>query len=872
MDLVERIKRAPPNAIAAIDDHGASIRYGELRDKAFSFIDQLGRDRQLVLLEGGKSVDWLIAYVACLAGRHPTLMATAGSELSMSQLSRTFSPDIIVSQRTNFSPVHTGTDRKEIHPDLAVLLSTSGSTGSAKCVRLSLSNLSANAASICEYLEIGADERGCVNLPTHYSYGLSIVNSHLYAGASLLLTDRSVLEEEFWQFVNEHEATSFAGVPHSYELLERIVFEEKAPPSLRYFTQAGGRLPLHRVAKFSEIAKRHGWRFYVMYGQTEATARMAYLPPDQLASHIGSIGIVIPGGTFSLVGTEGQDVPIGEQGQLVYEGPNVMMGYAASIEDLTLPAMPARLETGDLATVNEAGFYTITGRLSRFIKIFGNRIGLDDVEKLLATSGYDAIASGVEEHLLVVTRDPTNKEAIELEIESKLMLPLSHFAVNVVEEYPLLPTGKIDYASLQQSIETEPNQGNYSATHRLLSLLFPRQKAKNKSVFEVFFATFGEAARNDEESFRSLGGDSLAYVGVRLGLEETIAELPEGWETLSIATLIALEESARSIDVGQKTSLFANLDTLRGGACLLVVLYHVIGMDANTGVKLEDGSFWRWLVTSLTFFRMPLFFAMSGFLYASMPVEREGYFPFLRRRFFMLMVPALFASTVYWAIRQVVFKEDENLFALLMQGYLHFWFLYALMLMLVVAATIDSLLKSQWKIWVALMVIMPILGDVLPRINLLCISEVPTRIVYFLLGIVLYRAPMLLTSKNFLAIAIVVAIASLAAQQSQWLYGIPSRQVAYYIAAIGGCACIVCCLFLVPRITLLEVIGAYSFTIYLWHPLANAAMRTLLLKLDLGNTELLIAMGVIAGVIMPVILHRIISRFPWWLSRPIIGR
>src|SRR5262245_26510678 len=261
--LVDRLSAAPRDAIAAIDDSGQALLYSELIAAARALLEAIGDERRLILLEGGNTLSWLIAYVAGLLGRHPMLIAPAGGVAAMAQLEAAFAPALRLVAAHGYRPEETGLEGDApLHPELAVLLSTSGSTGSAKCVRLSRSNLAANAESICKYLGIGPGERGVVSLPTHYSYGLSIVNSHLFAGATLLLTGRSVVDPDFWAFCRRHGATSFAGVPHTYDLLQRIELAERAPESLRYFTQAGGRLAPEAVTKFTGLAAEHGWRFY----------------------------------------------------------------------------------------------------------------------------------------------------------------------------------------------------------------------------------------------------------------------------------------------------------------------------------------------------------------------------------------------------------------------------------------------------------------------------------------------------------------------------------------------------------------------------------------------------------------------------------
>ena len=264
------------------------------------------------------------------------------------------------------------------HPDLALLLSTSGSTGSPKLVRLSYENLLSNTMSICEYLKIIRADRPITTLPMNYSYGLSVINTHLYAGASIILTDQSYAQKTFWDLFKKNSATSFSGVPYTYEILKRIHFERMELPSLKCMTQAGGKLSEELQRFFAEYAIKRNIDFYVMYGQTEATARMSYLAPKLAMEKLGSIGKAIPRGRFEIRDDQNNIInQPGVKGNLFYCGTNVFMGYADSINDLCKENLHnGLLDTGDLAEYDNDNFLYIKGRKKRFIKIYGNRVNL----------------------------------------------------------------------------------------------------------------------------------------------------------------------------------------------------------------------------------------------------------------------------------------------------------------------------------------------------------------------------------------------------------------------------------------------------------------------------------------------------------------
>ena len=326
-----------------------------------------------------------------------------------------------------------------VHPDLALLLTTSGSTGNPKLVRLSGNAVSANAEQIAQVLGITAGDVAITTLPLFYSYGMSVLNSHLLRGATVVLERTGIMQRDFWAAVAEHGVTSMAFVPYQYEMLRRLRFDPAKYPALRTLTQAGGRLRSDLVTDFAQRMATVGGRLYVMYGQTEAAPRMATLPPARLDEKLGSVGQALPGGTFTI-----------EDDEVVYRGPNVMMGYAETAADLALgDEQGGVLHTGDLGRLDDEGFLFITGRAKRIGKVFGVRINLDDVEKhfpVAAVSGDDKLnvfAEGISED---EARDLRTK------ISEWLGTHFSGVVVRSIESLPLLPNGKIDYRALEASL------------------------------------------------------------------------------------------------------------------------------------------------------------------------------------------------------------------------------------------------------------------------------------------------------------------------------------------------------------------------------------------------------------------------------------
>ncbi|TYS69907.1 AMP-binding protein [Sutcliffiella horikoshii] len=334
-----------------------------------------------------------------------------------------------------------------LHESLALLLTTSGSTGSPKFVRLSYKNIFNNAESIANYLDIHAEDKPITTLPMNYSYGLSIINSHFICGATIIVTDASIMKKEFWDLCREQEVTTFGGVPFVYEMLDRLKFENINLPSLKKLTQAGGKLSSTLLTKFAEVCKQKGIQFFSMYGQTEATARMAYLPWEKSLEKVGSIGIAIPGGELILQDDNGSQITEPNvKGELIYKGKNVSLGYAESVFDLSKEdENNGILRTGDLAYFDQDGYFYISGRIKRMVKLYGNRISLDEVEGFLSKHGHDCICTGTDDQMYIYT---LKDDGIPIKKLMKEKLNLKGMKIMRIEEIPRNQYGKILYSEL----------------------------------------------------------------------------------------------------------------------------------------------------------------------------------------------------------------------------------------------------------------------------------------------------------------------------------------------------------------------------------------------------------------------------------------
>ncbi|MBS0362578.1 MAG: non-ribosomal peptide synthetase [Proteobacteria bacterium] len=559
---------------ALVGENGRVLSYAELAERADAFARRLGPQRRLLNIQMANEVDAVVALLGALRHGHAILLTAPGE--AGERIGRTFSPDAVfakAAERWTLS-LRPG-PAAELHPALALLLPTSGTTGSPRLVRLSATGLEANARSIAEFLGIGPDQRPITSLPLHYSYGLSVLTSHLSRGATVLLTGRSVADPAFWTFFDREEATSMAGVPYTYELLERIGFLNAPHPSLRRLTQAGGRLPPEAVSRYSRWAKARGVDFFVMYGQTEATARIAYLPPDQLGKKPGAIGVAIPGGALRLVDDQGREITAPDTpGELIYRGANVMMGYALERADLAKGFELDELATGDLATRDAEGVYTIVGRKSRFVKLFGLRVSLDDLEAALAAKGIRATVTGDDSLIAVAVGREAKLAAAVGVLTGRFALPADVFQAIRMDEFPRLPSGKIDYAAILQAA--------YAARGPAAN-----DRSGAQAVIEIFQRTFPQAKLEPGDSFVSLGGDSLRYVTLSLALERVLGTLPQPWEELSIAELQAMADEATAVDPAPwRLRPIETEMIIRAIAALAVVVVHASHLQVTGGADI----------------------------------------------------------------------------------------------------------------------------------------------------------------------------------------------------------------------------------------------------------------------------------------------
>lgn len=551
-DVVTHLRRFGDRA--ALRAGREVLSYAGLAERVEAAADRYAVGRRLVVLTPRNDIASVVDYLGALAAGQVVLLSTPERR---DDLAAAYDVD--------------GLAESDLHPDLALLLSTSGSTGSAKLVRLSHENLLANASAIARRLGITADDVALLSLPLTYCYGLSVLHSHLLVGASVRLSQASVLEED-WD--DARDITTLAGVPHTFDLLERSGFVERDLPRLRYVTQAGGRLAPEKVRAWATRGHEHGWDFVVMYGQTEATARLTTLPPERAASAAGAIGVPLDNVELTLADVGHPDPEVGE---LVARGPGVMMGYATSPADLALGRTTTELRTGDLARQRPDGLWEIVGRRSRFAKVCGLRIDLDEVERSLARQGWVVAAADAGDRVVLGVATgarPVDPHALHAAGVRACALAPSSLEIVALPDLPRTDRGKVDYPALLEAAarQQQPRAG------------VPAQ-ATAADVTALLARLLGRPDARPTDSFVGLGGDSLSYVEVSLRLEELVGDLPVDWPHRSAAALADTAREAprrgrrvetnvllRALAILTIVGSHANAFTLLGGAHLLLAV------------------------------------------------------------------------------------------------------------------------------------------------------------------------------------------------------------------------------------------------------------------------------------------------------------
>ncbi len=417
------------NTIALIDEKFGKISYSDLIEKSCEIKKKISSN-SIALLVADNSSEFVMGYIAFLRKKKiiSILVDNSFTNEFISKIFFTYKPNYLFCPKkfgTYFKNMDNIINFKEyvifrtnfnFHKNLNfknfLLISTSGTTQNPRFVRLSEKNIQDNVKKIISYLKINKKQKTITTMPMAYSYGLSILNSHLYAGSTIVLNNKTIIEKNFWNIIKKYKINSFGGVPEFYQFLKRINFAKHMTKSIKYLTQAGGKLEESTLRYIGEICKKNKIKFYVMYGQAEASPRMTYLEWEKFFSKINSIGKPLPGYKIKLVDKNKKVIKKNNtKGEIMFSGKNVSLGYANSLNDLSKGDVNKKiLFTGDLAIRDNDNYLYITGRKNRVIKLFGKRFDLDDIETFFKSKGVKAKCKFNNSKIILNLKSNSNTE------------------------------------------------------------------------------------------------------------------------------------------------------------------------------------------------------------------------------------------------------------------------------------------------------------------------------------------------------------------------------------------------------------------------------------------------------------------------------
>ena len=461
MNFLNKIENFKSN-VCLINENKKYFSYDDILIKGKNLREKI-KSRSLIFVLAENNIEFLTAYISFFKKEIVQMLLNPKiSTTFLNELIETYMPNYIFLPNSRTNDLKSGEVLNELdnykiielnknnsyslNKELALLLGTSGSTGSKKFVRISYENIYHNTRDIVNFLKIDESHKTITTMPPFYTYGLSVINTHLFTGASILVTNARTIEKTFWKLMMDEKVCSFAGVPYFYEVLNKIKFDKINLPHIKYFTQAGGALRKDLIEYFLAYSEKNKKQFIVMYGQTEATARMTYLPYKMLKKKIGSVGIPIPGSKIHLMSDNSKN---DKKGEIIYEGKNVSLGYAKNFADLIKEDQnKGRLKTGDLAVKDHEGYLYITGRKSRDIKLFGHRVSLDEIEQILFKKGYNCKCCGSDNKVTIFHTDSTYNGEILKYISKQTSIYLDCFTLKYIKEFPLNENGKASYEKL----------------------------------------------------------------------------------------------------------------------------------------------------------------------------------------------------------------------------------------------------------------------------------------------------------------------------------------------------------------------------------------------------------------------------------------
>ena len=450
MSIFDSIVKSQLNKSGFIKDDYKSYSYLDLLNEYNKF-KKLNLSTGLIINICENNFDFLSGYVSFLNLRYCQLLLDSEIDnkflLNIIQRYRPkyifapkekslFSYKKIILKKKNYNLYELEFDEYTINKKIAILLSTSGTTGSQKFVKLSRNNIINNTKNICKYLKISKFDTTITTMPPSYSYGLSIINSHLFKNANLIFTKKRIVEKKFWNIFKKNKITNFNGVPILYEILLKLGLNNLYSKNLKFLTSAGGQNDRNKLEKIIEFCEEKKISFYSMYGQTEASPRISYIKYPQKKNKIGSIGKPIPEGKLFIKNKE-----------LIYKGKNIFHGYSESYKDLFKVKNYKYLYTGDLG-FKDNGYFFITGRKKRIIKIFGYRISLDELENEILNKGYKCAIKEINEKLKIFHQKNVSGQLISKFLIEKFKIPKNRIILKKIIKLPMTLNNKVDYNKL----------------------------------------------------------------------------------------------------------------------------------------------------------------------------------------------------------------------------------------------------------------------------------------------------------------------------------------------------------------------------------------------------------------------------------------
>jgi non-ribosomal peptide synthetase component E (peptide arylation enzyme)/surface polysaccharide O-acyltransferase-like enzyme len=755
------------------------------------------------------------------------------------------------------------------HDDaIAQISMTSGTTGASKAMALSHRALGDVTDRLIEVMGLDDTVSEYVGVPVTYSFGFGRVRAVSAVGGRVFLPPRSFRVDEFATMLGQEEVNALSAVPSLLRVVlaqaDRIRPIGKKLRWLEIGSQAMSRPEKEAIRELFPNA-----RIVQHYGLTEASRSTFLRVSDESGETLSSVGKPI--GKV--------EIRITPEGHIAIRGPHVADGIVTTSGIDPIIDRDGWLVTGDLGHIDDGRLY-FDGRADHLVNVGGIKVPAEAFEeKLLARLGANAdiaCAGGKDDlrgEILVIAHRIANA--------TDDLATLRRAASDVAEEmnirdgFSLIAMGTIPRTETNK-VRRHEIGALFNEQRRVLveqGRIEPGASTDPGTSVRTEFATlFGDRLKDGRDSFASLGGDSLQYVVMMLALERHIRQLPEGWDIWPVDDLAALADKQAQSDLKQSAARLVpeNLNSVRGLACVMIVALHVVGVSADEGLRLPLESLWHTIMDTFTPIRLPLFTALSGFLYAAMPATRDGFSIFAKRKLQQLLIPLIFATLVFWSLRQVVFDRNDSLFWAFVDGYQHLWFIDALLLIFLLVGLIDTTIRSRIAIWWGLIAAIVVLYPFVPNVPVLHIKNALFQLPFFIFGILLYRTPNLLRNP-WLVGGSLIALPALLAAQFLSLGNGDAISLDLLSRWLCGAVAVIVFLRFFPRFGWLESLAVYSFTIYLWHPAANGLVRTLAWEAGLENVPVMFTIGLAAGVLLPVLLHKVMLRLPG-ISPVVIGR